>query len=598
MTLLKIAIENRNYNSWTITNANTIEPVDINIDPVQSKLFTNDVFIHNNGRIEIVHSSVRIIDNIPAILVLENNKTYGRMKSNPDKNYTLSNRPKLLYKCIPDDLRIPAFLVPYEIKQLGFSKVLVNLYVTIRFSEWTDKHPIATLSQVIGPVDILDNYYEYLLYCKSLNASIQNFTKNTSKMLKEKVSSHDKFIESIYSKHPEIQNRTDKSLWRIFTIDPPKTMDYDDGFSIRNINDNQILLSIYISNVSIWLDNLNLWNSFSQRISTIYLPDRKRPMLPSILSDILCSLQKGSSRIALVMDLIIENYEIISIKYSNSIIQVDKNYIYEDPQLLVDEDYVRLLDLTKRLSRKYKYLTNVRNSHELVCYLMVLMNYNTSQELLKSKNGIFRSAIIKKKINIEDKLPDDMPEDVSKFMKIWNSAAGQYIDISKINDDDLVSLIRHELLEMDAYVHITSPIRRLVDLLNIMQLQENLGLIKLSSSSKEFYKKWISELDYINVTMRAIRRVQADCNLLDLCYNNPEVVEKSYDGYCFDKLARNDGLYQFIVYLPELKLTSKITIRDNIDNFVCKKYKLVLFNDEERFKRKIRLQLLEQPISI
>jgi exoribonuclease R len=147
---------------------------------------------------------------------------------------------------------------------------------------------------------------------------------------------------------------------------------------------------------------------------------------------------------------------------------------------------------------------------------------------------------------------------------------------------------------MDAYVHITSPIRRLVDLLNIMQLQDNLGIIKLSPSAKEFYTKWISELDYINVTMRAIRRVQADCNMLDLCYNNPEVVEKSYDGYCFDKLDRNDGLYQFIVYLPELRLTSKITVRDNMDNFVKKKYKLVLFSDEERFKRKIRLQLLDE----
>jgi exoribonuclease R len=588
MTLLKIAVDNRNYGSWTITNANTIEAVSLDINPIQHKLFTNDVFTHNNGKIDIIHSSVRIIDNIPAILVLENNKTYGReiLKNN--------NRGRLYYKCVPDDVRIPTFLVPYEIKQLGFSKVLSNLYVTIRFSEWTDKHPVAVLSQVIGPVDVLDNYYEYLLYCKSLNASIQNFTKNTSKALKDKVSSHEKFVDSIFHKYPQIENRTDKNVWKIFSIDPPKTMDYDDAFSIKNINETQILLSIYISNVSIWLDNLNLWDSFSRRISTIYLPDRKRPMLPSILSDILCSLQKGSSRIALVMDLIIEDGNIVSFKYCNAIIHVSKNYTYEEPDLGNDEDYIKLLELTKKLSRKYKYLANVRNSHELVCYLMVLMNYNTAQELLKYKNGIFRSAIIKKKINIEDKLPDNIPEDVTKFMKIWNSAAGQYIDISKINDDELVSLIKHDLLEMDAYVHITSPIRRLVDLLNIMQLQDNLGIIKLSPSAKEFYTKWISELDYINVTMRAIRRVQADCNMLDLCYNNPEVVEKSYDGYCFDKLDRNDGLYQFIVYLPELRLTSKITVRDNMDNFVKKKYKLVLFSDEERFKRKIRLQLLDE----
>lgn len=592
--LLKIAIENRNYNSWTITNANTIEPISIDINPSDHKLFTNDVFTYdaNIGMINIVHSSVRVIDNIPAILVLADNKTYGRMKTNADGNPVSKNKAKLLYKCMPDDIRMPTFLVPYEIKELGFSKVLSNLYVTIRYLEWNDKHPIALISQVIGPVNILDNYYEYLLYCKSLNASIQQFNKNTSKALKEKISSHDKFIESICDKYPAIENRIDKKVWKIFTVDPPKTMDFDDGFSIRSLNETQTLLSIYISNVSIWMDTLNLWDSFSRRISTIYLPDRKRPMLPSILSDILCSLQKGSSRIALVMDLIIENDNIVSFKYSNCIIQVSRNYVYEEPDLLIDEDYLRLLELTRRLSRKYKYLSNVRNSHELVCYLMVLMNYNTAHELLKHKNGVFRSAIIKKKISIEDTLPADLPEDVVKYMKIWNSSAGQYIDIGTIAEENLEGLIKHDLLEMDAYVHITSPIRRLVDLLNILQLQENLGIIKLTTGAKDFYMKWMSELDYINVTMRAIRKVQADCNLLDLCYNNPEVVEKLYDGYCFDKLARNDGLYQFIVYLPELKLTSKITVRNDMNNFEKHKYKLVLFMDEENFKRKIRLQLI------
>ena len=35
------------------------------------------------------------------------------------------------------------------------------------------------------------------------------------------------------------------------------------------------ILRIYISNVSIWLDYLNLWNIFSDRVSTIYFPDKK-----------------------------------------------------------------------------------------------------------------------------------------------------------------------------------------------------------------------------------------------------------------------------------------------------------------------------------
>ena len=39
--------------------------------------------------------------------------------------------------------------------------------------------------------------------------------------------------------------------------------------------DIECVLSIYISNVTIWLDVLDLWKSFSRRVATIYLPDRK-----------------------------------------------------------------------------------------------------------------------------------------------------------------------------------------------------------------------------------------------------------------------------------------------------------------------------------
>jgi hypothetical protein len=126
----------------------------------------------------------------------------------------------------------------------------------------------------------------------------------------------------------------------------------------------------------------------------------------------------------------------------------------------------------------------------------------------------------------------------------------------------------------------------------MIKFQKVMGIIKLSETSDTFYEKWLNDLDYINTTMRAIRKVQCDCTLLDMCHNIPEIMEKQYDGYLFDKISRNDGLYQFIVFLPELKLSSRITCRENLDNFDCKKFKLFLFNNEEKFKKKIRLQLL------
>lgn len=570
--IYKVHVNDRAYTSWTfltIIDFKEIEFADIN--PAEHKLFTNDIFTVE-PEFKILHSSVRTSNNIPGVLILKGNKTYGRGENG-----------KLLYKCIPDDRRLPSFLISYEMKNVGFSKVFANQYITFNFCEWKDKHPRGIISQLIGPVEVLDNFYEYQLYCKSLNASIQNFTKDTSKALKNQ--SHDAFIENIRIKYPEIIDRTNNVEWNIITIDPPNSQDFDDAFSIRTLENGMQQLSIYISNVTIWMDVLNLWDSFSRRISTIYLPDRKRPMLPTILSDCLCSLQEKHTRLAFVMDIIIENDTIVDIKYSNCMIKVAKNYCYEEYALLASETYNTILETTKGLTKNYKYINNVRNSHEMVCYLMILMNYNTAKNLISHNNGIFRYTIMKKEVAV----PESLPEDVGKFIKIWNSSAGQYIDISCLEEGQTIS---HDLLEMDAYVHITSPIRRLVDLLNIIQFQQNTGIIKLSKNAIEFYKKWINDLEYINTTMRYIRKVQNDCNLLHMCATSPEIMEKNYIGYVFDKIIRNDGLFQYVVYLPELKMAYRVTFRENIENYAMREYKLYLFHDEEKFKKKIRLQLL------
>ena len=571
----KIYINDRKYLSWDIFETTQFNKIDFtqivpNFNPATEKIFSNDVFTVNNEKVCVIHSSIKSGQSIPGVLVINGNKSYGRKNK------------KLLYKCIPDDIRIPPFLIPYEIKHVGFSKVFTNLYITFNFNNWDTNHPSGTISQMIGSVDVLDNYYEYQLYCKSLNASIQKFQKDTSKALENK--SNEAFISSIKEKYPSIEDRTTKE-WCVFTIDPPKSSDFDDGFSIRNLDDDIKQVSIYISNVTIWLDVLNLWDSFSRRISTIYLPDKKRPMLPTILSDCLCSLQENVTRIAFVMDIFIKNDDIIDIKYSNCFVKVFKNFCYEEPKLLINNNYIELLNAVKGFSKKFKYINNVKNSHEVVCYLMIFMNYNCANKLLDSKTGIFRSTIIKKEIDV----PDNLPDDVSKFIKIWNSGCGQYIDGGQLGNE---KFMRHALLDVDAYIHITSPIRRLVDLLNIIKFQQITGLIQLSENVDKFYNRWLADLEYINITMRSIRKIQCDCNLLDLCFNNPSVMEKEYDGYIFDKIIRNDGLYQFIVFLPELKLTSRITLRDNLDNFDNRKFKLFLFNDEDNLKKKIRLHLL------
>jgi exoribonuclease R len=221
---------------------------------------------------------------------------------------------------------------------------------------------------------------------------------------------------------------------------------------------------------------------------------------------------------------------------------------------------------------------------------MIFMNHHCAKELLKNKKGIFRS--VSKKEQDKHYFPQSLPNDVSQFLKIFTSTSGQYITLENSPEENLLQLCRHETLELEAYIHITSPIRRIVDLLNMIQFQINSQLFSLSDDALKFYSTWILKIHYINSSMRSIRQLQNDCNLLDLCFNNKDVIDKIYDGYCFEKNLTSNNLFQYMVFLPELRISSRIIINHDFDNFTQHKFKLFLFNDEEKFKKKIRLQLI------
>jgi exoribonuclease R len=228
--------------------------------------------------------------------------------------------------------------------------------VTFTFLNWNDKHPIGILSYVIGKVDVMDNFYEYQLFCKSLNVSIQKFQKATTEAIKNK--SQDDFIDIIKQKYPLIEDRCDSHS--VFSIDPYNSVDFDDAFSIKeDLVTGNTKISIYISNVSIWLEILNLWDSFSLRISTIYLPDKKRPMLPTILSDCLCSLQANVTRVAFVLDIYVNDGTICDVNFSNCFVKLKRNFVYEEDDLLIDKDYLLLLKHSRYLCKKYKYRSSL-----------------------------------------------------------------------------------------------------------------------------------------------------------------------------------------------------------------------------------------------
>ena len=205
------------------------------------------------------------------------------------------------------------------------------------------------------------------------------------------------------------------------------------------------------------------------------------------------------------------------------------------------------------------------------------MNYICAKEMKKKQIGIFRSA----KYNSTFKAPDVNPE-IKKFLKMWNSSGGTYLKYKNMES--------HDILGLDAYIHITSPIRRLVDLLNIIQLQDSLGLFKFNPKSRKFYDRWSNDIEYINTTMKSIRKVQKDCSLLKLCTRDKSMQEKQYDAFIFDKIVRNDGSNQYSVFIKEIGMVNRVISRNELTNFTTHKCTMHLFMDEINLKKKVRIQ--------
>lgn len=605
---MRIYINDRTYTKWSfrnLENNNVVDAADLpppfqTINPVEHKLFSKDILsIISPIAYEVIYSSIKTNDKIAGVLILENNKTYGRT----------SNKKRLLYKCIPDDTHLPVFLVAYDVN-LGFSKFQKNKYVVFKYDNWNDKHPHGIITETIGDVDGLDAFYEYQLYCKSLHISLVEFNNATRKTLKQHT--HQEYIDKIMHQHqqhhqhqdPKTPNNIDPHNTEIedhrsrhiFTIDPPNSTDFDDGFSITtNDENNTTTVTIYIANVYFWLETLSLWKSFSKRVATIYLPDRRRPMLPTILSDSLCSLQENQTRFAFALEITINNDTAQSDPtsrptYKNVIINVAHNYRYEDTDLLHEnKHYINLLNITQKMDK------TVKTSHDLVSYWMIYMNKITGAYMAENKVGIFRAttyepSLAATTIHQPDHIDHSetielLNEDTQRVIKSWNNNIGKYVVF-----DESVSL-EHHMMDRQ-YIHITSPIRRIVDLLNQMILCRHLKIVSLSQDAETFLNSWMQQIEYINTSMRSIRKIQTDCELINRCFTDQTIIHREHVGVVFDKIVKNDGTNHYMVYLENIKLLSRIITHVDIPVYSICKFSMFLFEDEYKTKRKIRLQLI------
>lgn len=100
-------------------------------------------------------------------------------------------------------------------------------------------------------------------------------------------------------------------------------------------------------------------------------------------------------------------------------------------------------------------------------------------------------------------------------------------------------------------------------------------------------------MDGLNQNMKTIRKVQTDCQVLERCTNNPELLGESHECILFGKTKQHEGIYSYVVYLTDVNILTRIKSREEYQDLSKHTCKLFVFSDEDNLKNKIKCELQE-----
>jgi exoribonuclease-2 len=280
--------------------------------------------------------------------------------------------------------------------------------------------------------------------------------------------------------------RRDLTDLKPMTIDGPTTLDFDDALTVEKKGEN-FLVGIHISDVANYVRPGDpLFLEAMRRGTSIYFPERQIPMLPRHLSQGICSLIQDEVRAAFsFMILLSPEGEVLRVRIFPSIIKVARRLTYDQvDQMLESDEEIKILEMLRRKLRKRRleagalllpfpdvnihvdYQSRVHVSlarsdtpaRTIVAEMMILANTEAAKYVAdRMVPGLYRSQppLKNRIVHGED---DDLYQNTLQRRQL---PRGELSTSPK----------PHSGLGVNQYSTVTSPIRRLLDL--VMQHQLN-----------------------------------------------------------------------------------------------------------------------------
>lgn len=360
----------------------------VKLDTESSDIFIakeNSKGAMNNDVVEVKLMESRRGDHVEGKIV-------NILKRNTDEIVGTFKKSKNFAFVVPDDKKIGSDIF---ISKSNWGKAKNNQKVVVRITKYPikDKKAEGKIIEILGfndetGVDMLSIVKQYKLPYEFP----ENVIKEAKKVSKEVIVPN---------------GRLDLREKEIFTIDGDDAKDLDDAVYVEENNDGTYTLGVHIADVSHYVKSASsLDKEAITRGTSVYMLDRVIPMLPTELSNGICSLNEGQDRYALSVIMKIDlDGKVVDSDIRKSIINVTRRMTYKNVEILISNENGKNKDINSNdIKSKKEEKHKQKIIEEYKEYQSHFLRMKTLAEILKKrrqKDGYLSLDIPESKITLD-----------------------------------------------------------------------------------------------------------------------------------------------------------------------------------------------------
>lgn len=249
---------------------------------------------------------------------------------------------------IPDHRKIKGHIIVPLDKSMDakpHQKVIVEI---TRYPE-SERNAEGQIIEILGDVD--DQGVDLLSIIRTYNIPVDfpDEVLEAAKSIPQELTSDD------------YTGRRDLRDLLMVTIDGEDARDIDDAVSLEITEEGNYRLGVHIADVSHYVKENSLLDIEAlKRGTSVYFPDRVIPMLPTELSNGICSLNANVDRLAFTVFMEINNLgRVINHEIIESVINVNERMTYTDVYKILEEEDQELIEKYKPLVPMFKNMKDL-----------------------------------------------------------------------------------------------------------------------------------------------------------------------------------------------------------------------------------------------